>query len=196
MEATTSAEALRLKRAAMGGSATTRGRAPGGIGPDRGSTGNRTLADIPVGAVDCALSDKEPRDGRIRTRATIRNHADALRAFFRFAEDRGWCRPGLAATITSPRVYKNATLPAGPSAEDLERLLATTEGDQPEDLRDLALLLTLSVYGLRAGEARGLRLDDIDGGRGDAPRPPSQDWAHRPVPAVAPRRGRDGAVSA
>ncbi len=124
--------------------------------------GNRTLADITVGAVDCALSDKETRDGRIRTRATIRNHADALRAFFRFAEDRGWCRPGLAATITSPRVYKDATLPAGPSAEDLERLLATTEGDQPEDLRDRALLLTLSVYGLRAGEARGLRLDDID----------------------------------
>ena len=124
--------------------------------------GNRTLADITVEAVDCALSDEETRDGRIRTRATIRNHADALRAFFRFAEDRGWCRPGLAATITSPRVYKDATLPAGPSAEDLERLLATTEGDQPEDLRDRALLLTLSVYGLRAGEARGLRLDDID----------------------------------
>lgn len=47
------------------------------------------------------------------------------------------------------------------SAEDLERLLATTEGDRPEDLRDRALLLTLCVYGLRAGEARGLRLDDI-----------------------------------
>ena len=124
--------------------------------------GNRTLVDITLGAVDCALSDKETRDGRIRTRATIRNHADALRAFFRFAEDRGWCRPGLAATITSPRVYKDATLPGGPSAEDLERLLATSEGDQPEDLRDRALLLTLSVYGLRAGEARGLRLDDID----------------------------------
>ena len=68
----------------------------------------------------------------------------------------------MAATITSPHVYKDATLPAGPSAEDVERLLATTEGDQPEDLRDRALLLTLSVYGLRANEARGLRLDDIN----------------------------------
>ena len=124
--------------------------------------GNRTLADITVEAVDRAPSDRETRDGRVRTRATIRNHADALRAFFRFAEDRGWCRPGLAAAITSPRVYRDATLPAGPSAEDLERLLATTEGDQPEDLRDRALLLTLSVYGMRAGEARGLRLDDIN----------------------------------
>ena len=124
--------------------------------------GNRTLADITVEAVDCASIDRETRDGRVRTRATIRNRADALRAFFRFAEDRGWCRPGLAAAITSPRVYRDATLPAGPSAEDIERLLATTEGDQPDDLRDRALLLTLSVYGLRAGEARGLRLDDIN----------------------------------
>lgn len=123
---------------------------------------NRTLAEITIEAVDRALSDKKTRDGRARTRVTIRNHADALRAFFRFAEGRGWCQPGLAATITSPRVYKDVTLPAGPSAEDLERLLATTEGDQPEDLRDRALLLTLSVYGLRANEARGLRLDDIN----------------------------------
>ena len=124
--------------------------------------GNRTLADITVEAIDCAPSHSDARDGRVRTSATIRNRADALRAFLRFAENRGWCQPGLAAAITSPRVYRDATLPAGPSAEDLERLLATTEGDQPEDLRDRALLLILSVYGLRAGEARGLRLDDIN----------------------------------
>ena len=124
--------------------------------------GNRTLADITVDDVDCAPSGREARDGRVLARATIRNRADALRAFFRFAENRGWCQPGLAAAITSPRVYRDATLPAGPSTEDLERLLATTEGDQPDDLRDRALLLILSVYGLRAGEARGLQLDDIN----------------------------------
>lgn len=124
--------------------------------------GNRTLADITVEAVDCAPSARAGRDGRVLTRATIRNRADALRAFFRFAESRGWCQSGLAEAITSPRVYRDATLPAGPSTEDLERLLATTEGDQADDLRDRALLLTLSVYGLRAGEARGLQLDDIN----------------------------------
>ena len=70
--------------------------------------------------------------------------------------------PGLAAAITAPRVYKAATLPAGPSPEELRRLLATTTGDRPADVRDRALLLTLSVYGLRAGEAQALRLDDIN----------------------------------
>ena len=37
---------------------------------------NRNLAEITIEAVDLALSDKKTRDGRARTRATIRNHAD------------------------------------------------------------------------------------------------------------------------
>jgi len=123
--------------------------------------GEHTLADITVTMIDQALSEKRSADGRSRSRATLRNRADALRVFFRFAEDRGWCKPGLAASIASPRVYKQATLPAGPSSEDLLRLIATTATDRPTDLRDRAILLVLSVYGLRAGEARGLLLEDI-----------------------------------
>ena len=123
---------------------------------------HRTLADLSLTTIDRALGAGNSRDGRPRARATIRNHVDALRAFLRFAADRGWCHPGLAAAITAPRVYKAATLPAGPSPEELRRLLATTTGDRPVDVRDRALLLTLSVYGLRAGEAQALRLDDIN----------------------------------
>ena len=123
---------------------------------------HRTLADLSLTTIDRALGARNSKDGRPRVRATIRNHADALRAFLRFAAVRGWCPPGLAAAITAPRVYKAATLPAGPSPEELRRLLATTTGDRPADVRDRALLLTLSVYGLRAGEAQALRLDDIN----------------------------------
>ena len=123
---------------------------------------HRTLADLSLTTIDRALGAGNSRDGRPRARATIRNHVDALRAFLRFAADRGWCHPGLAAAITAPRVYKAATLPAGPSPEELRRLLATTTGDRPVDVRDRTLLLMLSVYGLRAGEAQALRLDDIN----------------------------------
>ena len=35
-------------------------------------------------------------------------------------------------------------------------------GDRPADIRDRALLLLLAVYGLRAGEVVGLRLEDFD----------------------------------
>ena len=85
-----------------------------------------------------------------------------LRAFFRYAETRGWCRPGLAAAITSPRVFHGETLPAGPSWNDVRRLLADLEGDSRADIRDRAIALLLAVYGLRSSEVRQLTLEDLD----------------------------------
>ena len=120
------------------------------------------LAEATIATIDRALSENNARTGRPRCRTTIRTHADALRAFFRFAEDRGWSRPGVAAAIVAPRVYRDAALPVGPSWGEQRLLLASTEGDCPADLRDRALLLMLSAYGLRAGEVCALQLDDID----------------------------------
>ena len=120
------------------------------------------LAETTIATIDRSLNENNARTGRPRRRTTIRTHADALRAFFRFAEDRGWSRPGVAAAIVAPRVYRDAALPVGPSWEEQRLLLASTESDCPADLRDRALLLTLSAYGLRVGEVCALQLDDID----------------------------------
>ena len=120
------------------------------------------LAEVTIATIDRALSENNARTGRPRCRTTIRTHADALRAFFRFTEDRGWSRPGVAAAIVAPRVYRDAGLPVGPSWGEQRLLLASTESDCPADLRDRALLLTLSAYGLRVGEVCALQLDDID----------------------------------
>lgn len=95
-------------------------------------------------------------------RVTIQEYASALRAFFRYAELKGWCRCGLAGSIRGPRVFAQATLPSGPSWDDVRRLLATTEGDEPKAIRDRAILLILSMYGCRAGEVARLRLEDLD----------------------------------
>lgn len=53
-------------------------------------------------------------------------------------------------------------LPVGPSWEEAQRLLATTEGDQPKNIRDRAILMLLLIYGLRSGEVCALRLEDLD----------------------------------
>jgi site-specific recombinase XerD len=95
-------------------------------------------------------------------RVTIRDWADALRAFFRYAETRDWCRTGLAASIRGPRMFTQASLPLGPSWDEVRRLLAMTESNRPVDIRDRAILMLLAVYGLRAGEVRRLRLDDVN----------------------------------
>lgn len=95
-------------------------------------------------------------------RVSIRDYAHCLRTFFQYAETCGWCRKGLAAAIMAPVVYAQEDIPAGPSREDVQRLLATTEGNRPADIRDRALLLLLVVYGFRSGEVRHLQLDDLD----------------------------------
>ena len=60
------------------------------------------------------------------------------------------------------RRYQGETVPAALAWEDVQRLLGTTEGEHPADKRDRAVVLLFAVYGLRAGEASGLRLEDID----------------------------------
>ena len=44
----------------------------------------------------------------------------------------------------------------------MQRLLAASSGDSAGDIRDHAMLLLITVYGLRSGEVRHLCLDDID----------------------------------
>jgi len=111
------------------------------------------------------------------SRRTIQSWATDLRAFFRFAEARGWCRKGLADSIRAPRVFSQASVPLGPSWDDVRRLLATTEGDEPRDIRNRPILMLLAIYGLRRGEVNGLRLDDFD-------------WEHEVFRVVSSKSGR------
>lgn len=118
------------------------------------------LADVEASTVDDALRRKAEASGC--SRVTLAGHATALRSFFRYAESRSWCQAGIAESIVAPRIYRLAGLPSGPSREEVRSLIATTDGDRPASVRDRAILLLLSVCGLRAGEVRRLRLEDID----------------------------------
>jgi integrase/recombinase XerD len=124
-----------------------------------GSTGG-SLREITPEQIDETLSEMVGHGGYARV--TIQTWARELRAFFRYAETRGWCRKGLAACIRGPRLFTQASLPIGPSWQEVQRLLAMTEGDSPFDIRDRAILMLLAIYGLRAGEVNRLRLDDFD----------------------------------
>jgi integrase/recombinase XerD len=121
---------------------------------------HRSLSDLTITDIDHVIATKLSEEGCARV--TVQAYASVLRAFFRYAEARGWCRPGLAAAITSPRVFHGETLPAGPAWEDVQRLLAGTEGAHHTDIRDRAILLLLAVYGLRSSEVRQVRFDDLD----------------------------------
>ena len=119
-----------------------------------------SLEVLTVAQVD-ELLIREVRDEGY-SRATIQTRASSLRAFFRYAEGRGWCRSGLAAAIMAPRVFRYEGLPAGVSWDCVKKVLAAAQGDRFSDIRDRALLMLLAVYGLRAGEVVALRLEDFD----------------------------------
>jgi len=104
---------------------------------------------------------REFRQGNY-ARCTIKGICSILRNFFRYAERQGWCCSGIADSITSPRIYTHETLPAGPSLEEVQRLLKATEGNSPGDIRARAVILLLAVYGFRDSEVRQLRLEDIN----------------------------------
>ena len=123
-------------------------------------TGQLPLGSLTITDVDRAV---EAKSGQGRCgRSSLHAYLKRLRAFFRFAGAQGWCPAGLTEAVVPPRLYAGETIPAGLAWDDVQRLLASTEGARPADRRDRAALLLLAVYGLRAGEVCSLRLDDVD----------------------------------
>jgi integrase/recombinase XerD len=118
------------------------------------------LSVVQITHIDGAIAAEHRRG--TWNRRTLHDYAQRLRAFFLFAEARGWCLPGLAAGIMAPRFMADEAVPKGLKREDVVRLLASVQGSRPVDKRDRAILMLLVAYGLRAGEVSGLRLDDFD----------------------------------
>ena len=120
---------------------------------------HRLLARARVEDVDEFLAMKGT-SGWNRTSVSIA--AQALRAFFRYAEIRGWCGTGFAKGIQGPRIYTYEGLPEGPSSEEVRGLLKSVKGSGPSALRARAILMLLAIYGLRSGEVSRLMLSDFD----------------------------------
>ena len=85
-----------------------------------------------------------------------------IRSFIKYAESQYWCPNDLSTSIKTPRIYKHESLPYAPKWDDVKKLLATKKIDSPRAIRDHAILMLLSVYGMRSGEVSRLRLEDID----------------------------------
>ena len=90
---------------------------------------------------------------------------------------RGKPEQGLTVAIMPPGFRLDEEIPKGLEREEVVRLLATTEGDRPADVRDRAILMLLAAYGLRAGEVAGLRLDNFD-------------WKNETLDVRCPKAGR------
>jgi len=96
------------------------------------------------------------------SRVTVNNVAGALRVFFRYCAQHGWCDVHLANAIRGPRIYTQEGLPTGPAWTDVQRMFSALDPNRPKDIRDRAILMLLAIYGLRESEVSQLCLEDLD----------------------------------
>jgi integrase/recombinase XerD len=96
-------------------------------------------------------------------RRSLKDVAERLRSLTRYLHRTGRTAADLAPQIIAPTLYLYETIPSAPSPDEISAVLKTTREDRsPMGLRDYAILLLLSTYGMRAGEITRLRLEDID----------------------------------
>jgi integrase/recombinase XerD len=92
--------------------------------------------------------------------ATLQRKAACLRSFYRHLRREGLIEHDPTAELRGPP--KTRRLPQVLSREEVGKLLSEPRGATPAALRDRALLETMYACGLRASEAVGLELADVD----------------------------------
>jgi len=92
-------------------------------------------------------------------RASIARQAATLRTFYAFLQLEGVVTESPAELVTAAR--RDDVIPGTLSPEQVDRLLASPEGDSPRARRDRALLELLYATGCRASEVSTLRLADV-----------------------------------
>jgi integrase/recombinase XerD len=100
-------------------------------------------------------------DGRApASPATIHRKSACLRSFYRHLRRDGLLDTDPTATLSTPR--RSRKLPQVLTRGEIEKLLSQPRGTEPAALRDRALLELMYACGLRASEAIGLELMDVD----------------------------------
>lgn len=95
-------------------------------------------------------------------RSTTAGIASTIRSFARFLLASGRIRADLADGVIAPVQPKFERPRRALPWEDVQRLLRAVDKSTASGLRDHALLLMMSTYGMGAGEVIGLQLQDID----------------------------------
>jgi site-specific recombinase XerD len=92
---------------------------------------------------------------------TVARALSDVRSFLQFLTMRGILRKDLSADLPTIRVPKDATIPSVWDHELIVRLLGAVDRSSAKGKRDYAILLLACRLGLRAGDIRTLKLEDL-----------------------------------
>lgn len=96
------------------------------------------------------------------SRSHVNDIACSIRCFLRFLHWSGHIPVDLSEAVIAPVQPRHERPRRALAWADVQRLLKAVNRSTPMGLRDYALLLMMSTYGLGAGEAIRLRFKDID----------------------------------
>ena len=126
--------------------------------------GRRSIDPLAVMPTDLASFVTELADGREGrppvAPATLQRKIACLRSFYRHLRRDGILDHDPTSELRAPRSRQR--LPKVLSRDEVTRLLQQPRGSSPGAIRDRALLETMYACGLRASEAIGLELSDVD----------------------------------
>lgn len=125
------------------------------LGPHATADGMSTVAPETIEHFFLIYAQKVGRSAR-------RSMQSALRTFFRFCLHQGLVQRPLDCAVPTLRTYKLATVPSGLTDEQAQKVLNGINRGSNAGLRDFAICQMLYTYGVRGGQIRALRLQDID----------------------------------
>jgi integrase/recombinase XerD len=86
----------------------------------------------------------------------------SLRLFLRYSESEHWSRAGIYEAVPKFLKPKYLFVQKGPQWNDVGRMTSSLGTETRSDIRDHAMVILMSIYGLRSGEIRALRVTDVD----------------------------------
>lgn len=96
-------------------------------------------------------------------RKSIADNVSVLRDFLRYAAEKGWCKADLDKSLKAPRIYSREDIPSFLTWDEMQQVVRrSSDKEGRATKRDHAIVMLLSVYGLRSSEVANLKLSDIN----------------------------------
>jgi integrase/recombinase XerD len=131
-------------------------------------------AELNAETIECFFLPYAQKMGR----SARRSMQAALRTFLRFCLSQGYVQRPLQHAVPTWRTYKLATVPRGLTNQQALKVLQSIDRNGSAGRRDYAICQLLYTYGVRGGQVRALRYEDID-------------WAHNQILFRASKHGKE-----
>ena len=128
--------------------------------------GDRSIAEVTEADVSAFSQYLRTREEGALVASSLARMLSSVRGFHRFLLGEGLVESDVTSNAKPPKL--GTRLPKAISVEQMGRILAATDGDDLQAMRDKALLELLYATGARVSEAVALNVDDILGENGAA----------------------------